>query len=48
LRDTCKTHWRDRPIGRSRPKWENNRMEIKEVKSELVRWIHVAQDSDQW
>jgi hypothetical protein len=38
-----------RLLGRSRSKWEGNiRMDLGEIRSEGVEWIHVAQDRHQW
>jgi hypothetical protein len=38
-----------RPLGRSRRRWENNiRMDIREIGWEVVDWIHVGEDRDQW
>jgi hypothetical protein len=38
-----------RPLGRPRRRWEDNiRMDIREKKWEVVDWIHLAQDRNQW
>jgi hypothetical protein len=38
-----------RPLGRPTDKWEDNiRMGIIESGWEVVDWIHLAQDRDQW
>jgi hypothetical protein len=38
-----------RPIGRPRHRREDNiRMDIREIEWEVVDWIHLAQDRDQW
>jgi hypothetical protein len=39
---------RERPLGRSRRRWENNiRMKRREIRGQGVDWIHLAQDRDQ-
>jgi hypothetical protein len=35
-------------IGRPNYRWENIKMDPKEIGSEDVNWIHLAQDRDQW
>jgi len=36
-----------RPLGRHRHRWEDNiRMGLREIGSEGVDWIHLAQDGD--
>jgi hypothetical protein len=37
-----------RPLGRSRRRWEYDRMDLRETGWEGVDWIHLAQDRDQW
>jgi len=38
-----------RPLGRARPRWENNMMmNLQEVGCELMDWVDVAQDRDRW
>jgi hypothetical protein len=37
-----------RLLGRSRRRWEDNRMDLKEINWESVDWIHRAQDGNQW
>jgi hypothetical protein len=40
---------RKRPFGRTRHKWEDNiRMDLREIGWEIVDWMHLAQDGDQW
>jgi hypothetical protein len=40
---------RKRLVGRPRSKWEDNtKMDIREIRSDGMDWIHVAQDRDQW
>jgi hypothetical protein len=40
---------RKRPLGRPIRRWENNvRMDLREMGSEVVDWIHLAQDRNQW
>jgi hypothetical protein len=37
------------PLGRSRRRWEdNNRLDLREIGWEVVDWIHLVQDRDQW
>jgi hypothetical protein len=37
------------PLGKRRRKWEDNiRMDLTEIGWEVVGWIHLAQDRDQW
>jgi hypothetical protein len=39
----------ERPLVRRRCRWEDNiRMDLREIGWEVVVWIHVAQDRDQW
>jgi hypothetical protein len=38
-----------RPLERPRRRWEDNiRMDLREIMLEIVDWILVAQDEDQW
>jgi hypothetical protein len=38
-----------RPLGRPRRKWEDNiRVDFREMAWEVVDWIRLAQDRDQW
>jgi hypothetical protein len=37
-----------RPLGRSRRRWGNIRMDLGETGWEGVDWMHLAQDRDQW
>jgi hypothetical protein len=38
-----------RPLGSPRRRWEDNiRIDVREIGWEVVDWIHLAQDSDQW
>jgi hypothetical protein len=38
-----------RPLGRPRRRWEdNNRMGVREIGWEVVDWIHLAQEREQW
>jgi hypothetical protein len=40
---------RKRPLGKPRRRWEDNiKMDIKEIRSEVVDCMHLAQDRDQW
>jgi len=40
---------RKRPLGRLRHRWEHSiRTDVREIVSESVDWIHLAQDRDQW
>jgi hypothetical protein len=42
-----KPEWQ-RPLGRPRHRWEDNiRMDLGEI-WEVVDWMHLAQDRDQW
>jgi D-lyxose ketol-isomerase len=37
------------PLGRHTCRWEDNiRIDIREIGWEVVHWIHVTQDRDQW
>jgi hypothetical protein len=36
-------------FGRCRNRWEDNiRMDVREIDWEIVHWMHLAQDRDQW
>jgi hypothetical protein len=38
-----------RPLGRPRCRWEDNiKMDLREIGSGNVDWIHLAQDRDRW
>jgi hypothetical protein len=38
-----------RPLRRPRSRWEDNiRIDIREIGWEVLDWIHLAQDWDQW
>jgi hypothetical protein len=37
-----------RPLGISSHRWEDIRMDIKDIGWEGVDWIHLTQDRDQW
>ena len=38
-----------RPLGRPRPRWENNiRMDLKEISINTRNWVESAQDIDYW
>jgi hypothetical protein len=38
-----------RPLGRPRHKWVDNvRMDLKEIVWEVVNWIHLADNKNQW
>jgi hypothetical protein len=37
-----------RPLGRSRRRWEDIKMDLREVGFGDVDWIHLAQDRDRW
>ena len=40
---------RERPLGRSRRRWEDNiKMDLQEVDFEGMEWIVMAQDRDRW
>jgi hypothetical protein len=39
---------RKRPLGRPRHRWEDIRMDLREIGSEIVDWIRQAQERDQW
>jgi hypothetical protein len=42
-------HEGKRKLGRPRCRWENNiRLDPREMDWEIVDWIHLAQDRDQW
>jgi hypothetical protein len=36
-------------LGRTRCRCENNmKLDLREIRQEVVEWIHLAQDRDQW
>jgi hypothetical protein len=37
-----------RPLGRPRRRWEDTRMDLREIGWEAVDLLHLAQDKDQW
>jgi hypothetical protein len=38
-----------RPLGRPRHRWEDNiKMDLREIKINVVNWIHLVQDRVQW
>jgi hypothetical protein len=38
-----------RPVGRPRRRWEGNiRMDLRKIGWEIMDWIRLAQDIDQW
>jgi hypothetical protein len=37
-----------RPLGRPRRKWDDIRMVHKKMVWEVVDWMHLTQDRDQW
>jgi hypothetical protein len=37
-----------RPLRRPRCRWEDIRMDLREIQWEGVGWIHLAQDREQW
>jgi hypothetical protein len=38
-----------RQLGRPRRKWDDNiRMDLREIGREVLDWMHVTQDRDQW
>jgi len=37
-----------RPLGRPRRRWEDIRMDLREVGCECVDWMELAQDRDRW
>jgi hypothetical protein len=40
---------RKRPLGRPRRRWENNiKMDLREMVRNVVDWIDLSQDRDQW
>jgi hypothetical protein len=39
----------NRQLGRSRRRCEDNiRIDLREIGSEVVHWVHLAQDRDKW
>jgi len=44
-----KREGKKRPLGRPRPRWEDNiKMGLQEVGSGVMDWIELAQDRDRW
>jgi hypothetical protein len=39
---------KERLLGRPRCRWENNKMNLREVRCGGMDWIDLAQDRDQW
>jgi hypothetical protein len=39
---------REESLGRSRHRWEDVRMDLREVGWEGIDWMHLAQNRDQW
>jgi hypothetical protein len=39
---------RKRPLGRSRCRWEDIRMDLRRIRWEGVDWIRLTQDRDPW
>jgi hypothetical protein len=39
---------RRRPLGRPRRRWEDIKMDLREIRFVDVDWIHWAQDRDRW
>jgi hypothetical protein len=38
-----------RPLGRQRPRWVNNiKMDLREIGWDVMDWIDLAQDGEQW
>jgi hypothetical protein len=38
-----------KPLGRSRRRWEDNiRIDVREIGWEVVDWMNMAEDRDQW
>jgi hypothetical protein len=37
-----------RPLGIPRRRWEDIRMDLREVQWEVVDWMHLTEDRDQW
>jgi hypothetical protein len=38
----------NRPFGKHRLRWEDIRMDLREIGWDSVDWIHLAQDRGQW
>jgi len=39
---------RKRPLGRPRRRWQDIRIGVREIGWEVVDWMHLAGDKDQW
>jgi hypothetical protein len=40
---------RKRQLGKPRRRWEDNiRMDVREIGRDVLYWMHLAQDMDQW
>jgi len=37
-----------RPLGRPRRRWEDTRIDLRNIGWEAVEWIHLAHDRNQW
>jgi hypothetical protein len=37
-----------RPLGRPRRRWDDNKMDLQEVRLGVMDWIELAQDRDRW
>jgi len=42
-----KPEWK-KPLGRPRHRWEDIRMDLRDIVWEAVDWIHLAHDRKQW
>jgi hypothetical protein len=41
--------WGKRPLGRSRRRWVDNiKINLKQMGWDVMDWIHLVQDRDQW
>jgi hypothetical protein len=39
---------RNRPLGRPHHRWDDIRLDLRESRRQVVGWIHLAHDTDQW